>query len=249
VYFSSRSIILKNRDYQEADRFVTLFTERQGKFTAVARGVKKPKSSLRACTQPFCFSQLYFFQGKSDLALVTQGKPLEFFAAAREQFAETLSMLYLMDLLDQVLPERDPQPELFRVSLQVMQTLELSGRQPWLPRFFELRLLQELGYAPVLEQCARCGRPGRGSVFSLADGGLVCPECASGCGDFYPLSREALAALSFLSRAPLAAAAKVKISAAAWAQLEQLFLRALEYHFERSFKTLRAISGLQARGV
>jgi DNA repair protein RecO (recombination protein O) len=52
-YYQSRAIILKNMDYRESDKIIHLFTEKEGKLSALARGVKKPKSSLRACVQPF----------------------------------------------------------------------------------------------------------------------------------------------------------------------------------------------------
>jgi DNA repair protein RecO (recombination protein O) len=65
MYYKSRCIILKNRDLRETDKLVTIFSEPEGKTTAVAKGIKKPKSSLRGCIQPFCHSLLFFSRGGS----------------------------------------------------------------------------------------------------------------------------------------------------------------------------------------
>jgi DNA repair protein RecO (recombination protein O) len=78
MYYRSRSIVLKNMDFKETDKLVTVFSEDQGKMRAVAKGVKKPNSSLRACVQPFCCSQL-FFNGGRELDVITQGRLLDFF--------------------------------------------------------------------------------------------------------------------------------------------------------------------------
>jgi DNA repair protein RecO (recombination protein O) len=243
MYFSSQAIILKNRDYQEADRLVTMFTRRFGKLTAIARGVKKPKSSLRVCTQPFCCAQLYLYQGKSDLALLTQGQVQDFFPAARSRFDESLVLLYMMEALDQVLPEREPHERLFDLSLQAMQAVETGGKQPGPLRFFELSLLKELGYSPILEECVRCGASPPGHIFSVAEGGLICADCLESGEEHCRLTGETLAALRFLSRASLEAVGKLKISAAAWAELESLLAQTLTYHFERRFAVGEVLRG------
>jgi DNA repair protein RecO (recombination protein O) len=62
-------------------------------------------------------------------------------------------------------------------------------------------LLRELGYAPVLEACAVCGKPATGEklAFSPAAGGVLCPACAAGHRDRRPLSPRAWEALRRLS--------------------------------------------------
>jgi DNA repair protein RecO (recombination protein O) len=45
---------------------------------------------------------------------------------------------------------------------------------------FLLRSLAVAGYAPALEECARCGAPGSGRrlpAFAVAAGGMVCASC------------------------------------------------------------------------
>ncbi|MCU1691624.1 MAG: replication and repair protein RecO, partial [Frankiales bacterium] len=40
-----------------------------------------------------------------------------------------------------------------------------------------LRAMSVAGYAPALEDCARCGAPGPHRAFSVPAGGTVCPAC------------------------------------------------------------------------
>ena len=113
--YRSRAIILKTIDYRDADKLVTLFSEKHGKVRAVARGVKKPASSLRVCLQPFCHSNLYLSGGK-ELENVTQGKLIDFFPNIREDIDLTLQVLYLMELLDKSLMDHMALPSLYSVT-------------------------------------------------------------------------------------------------------------------------------------
>ena len=42
-----QGIVLRSRDYKEADQLVTIYTRELGKVTVQARGVKKTASKLR----------------------------------------------------------------------------------------------------------------------------------------------------------------------------------------------------------
>ena len=99
MYYRSKGIVLKAMDNRESDKIVTIFTEKEGKISAVAKGTKKPNSSLRACVQPFVFSSLYFSQGKS-MDIITQGKLLDFFGNSREDLLRTLYCIFFLQLLD-----------------------------------------------------------------------------------------------------------------------------------------------------
>ena len=68
---------------------LTIFSEKEGKITAVAKGIKKTRSSLRGCVQPFCHSLLFYNRGK-EMDLITQGKIIDFFGNSREDMNRTL---------------------------------------------------------------------------------------------------------------------------------------------------------------
>src|SRR5206468_3885753 len=94
--------------------------------------------------------------------------------------------------------ENDPHPQLFDEALAALQEFT----EPVGPRVarFELVLLRELGYSPLLDICAVCHAPAEtASAFSAAAGGVLCAGCAPRQRDRRPLSpdcREALRRLS-----------------------------------------------------
>ncbi|HOB11753.1 MAG TPA: DNA repair protein RecO [Syntrophomonadaceae bacterium] len=245
MYYNAPVIIIKSIDFGEADKLVTVFSEQYGKLRAVARGIKKPKSSLRSCLQPFCYSQLHFYQGR-DLELITQGRLLDFFGNAREDLEKTLYSVYLMELLDKSLMDRMPAPELFRLTLDTLRAINHGGLNPLLIRRFELNLAIHLGYRPVLDQCVACGQNQDLTGFNLAEGGMICRKCAT--ADTYrliPLSGECLAILRQLEKASSAMLTRLRASDTALDQMEHFLEQYLEYFLERQFKLKETIRYLK----
>ncbi len=245
-YYHSLGFILRNRDYREADRLVTVFTEKHGKISAVARGVKKAKSSLRACTQPFCYSELFLRRGKT-LDMITQGKTIDFFGRARENMETVMYLLYITEILDKVLPEHQPCPELFAATVRLVQTLEEKGPRPVYLRWFEARVIDQLGFTPELNQCVSCrGREKPGNYFSIADGGLLCENCYQHTTNaIYFLNPEVLAILRLLLKTDVTFLDRLQMREPVLKQLEQFWEKYLEYHLEHRFALKNALAVLK----
>ncbi len=246
LYYKSLGFILRNRDYLEADRLISIFTEKYGKIGAIAKGVKKPKSSLRACTQPFCYSELFLRRGKS-LDIVSQGRILEFFGHSREDMVSVMYLLYMTEILDKILPENQPYPELFFHTIEIVQTLENKGPRPILLRYFEAQVMNDLGFSPVLNQCVNCGsQKALGEFFSIVEGGLLCKECYQRTTEpVFFMNAEVLAVLKLLLRADLKMIERLRLNEQTHAQIERFWEKYLEYHLERRFALKNALSVLK----
>ncbi len=247
MYYQGRGVILRQRDFKDSDKLLSIFTEKEGKITAIAKGVKKTKSSLRACVQPFCHSYLHFNQGKN-MDLITQAKLLDFYGNTRQDLERALNCYYLMELLDKSLLEHVPLPDLYQTLVAVLEALNEQGLNPLFIRYFECQLLVTLGYKPVLKQCVNCGQKLAGQFhFSLAEGGMICPACLS-TGEFNSivrLSGETTGLLGLLTDGGMQALNRVKVSPAGLKQLELFLEKYLEYHLERKFKMKNTINILK----
>jgi len=239
--YNSRGFILRQRDYRDSDKLLSIFTEKKGKITAVAKGIKKPKSSLRACAQPFCHAYLHLNQGR-EMDLLTQARLLDFYANSRSDLERSLYCIYLMELLDKSLLENIPLPALYKTLLLVLSAINEQGLNPLFIRYFEAQLLASLGYKPVLSHCLSCNRKASSSFrFSLAEGGLVCPDCCEEGNDVITISGETMGLLRLLSEGSFQALPRVKVSPSALKELEYLLEKYLEYHLDRRFKLKNTI--------
>ncbi len=249
MYSKSRSIIIKNMDFRDADKLVTLFSEKEGKIRAIAKGIKKPNSSLRACVQPFAHSFLFFSSGR-ELGIITQGQVLDFYSYIRDDINLSLNITYLMELLDKSLLENVPFPRLYQTTLQVLDTLNQADAayNPLIFRYYEMALLKELGYKPVVERCVICGKSdGDINYLSISEGGTVCTVCSPQSGHNLTVSKESLAILKLLAAANITTLTRVKASANTLKQIELILERYLEYHLERKFKVKDTIKRLKKR--
>lgn len=246
AYYSSKGLVLRNRDYLEADRLVTIFTEKYGKISAIAKGVKKAKSSLRACTQPFCYSEFFLRRGKS-LDAVSQGQTLDFFGNIRENMDAVMYLLYITEILDKVLPERQPYPELLACAVKIIKIIDAKGPRPLWLRYFEAQVMKELGFEPVLDQCVHCGnRKDLGNYFSIAEGGVVCSACYPKTPEvIFFMNAEIMAILRLLLRADLVMLERLQIKEKTAQQVEQFWEKYLEYHLERRFALKNALTVLK----
>lgn len=77
--FNSQAIILRRTNYGEADRVLSLLTPGRGKISAIAKGVRKPKSKLAGGLELFALCDITIMEGRGDLGLVTSARMQRFF--------------------------------------------------------------------------------------------------------------------------------------------------------------------------
>jgi DNA repair protein RecO (recombination protein O) len=134
--------ILQQRAYRESSVLLELFTRDHGIVSLVAKGVRKPKSSLAGVLQAFTQLQVSY-QGRHELKTLTHAEYVQRFALQR---LALYCGFYVNELLQKFLYRHDPHPELFdgyRVCLQ-----RLAGELPieQTLRYFELSVLEASGY-------------------------------------------------------------------------------------------------------
>lgn len=175
--YKADAIVIRSREYGEADRLITLFSREKGKLEAVAKGVRKPKSRQRGGTQLFTYADFLLHRGKT-LDTVSQVHPRESFSHLWDDFNRTIAASGIVELLDTATAREQPEPELFTLTLSFLFLLKYVD--PYIAQAaYTLRLLNSQGYFPGLEGCMECGKSTAGEHFFLSSeaGGLLCPSC------------------------------------------------------------------------
>ncbi len=148
--------IIHRRDYRNTSLLLELFTAEEGRAPAIAKGAKSGRASRAALLQPFV-PLLVSLRGRGEikqlLKVEAEGRP---FTLTGERL---YCGFYLNELLMRLLERGDPYPRLFTCYLDTLNRLvEGEPRDPCL-RFFELTLLEELGYGLLLDRTADSGEP------------------------------------------------------------------------------------------
>jgi len=236
AYFKTLGLVLKNQNYKEADKLLTVYTREQGKIPAIAKGVRKVKSSIRGGIQLFSHSEFVFYRGRS-LDTVTQCAVIEPFAQLRSDLDRFAFAAYLAELTVEAVPEREANPELFYLLLTCLHLL-VNHDPRLVTRLYEIRLMNILGYAPELGCCLGCGENNfRKMYFSLQEVGLVCERCAGDYAPLMPVSGGAAANLRALSSMELNKCGRLRLSPSLQQELSILLGRYVELQLERKFKS------------
>ncbi len=246
MYQRTDALVLKSFDLRETDQILTLFSRELGKISVVAKGVKKPQSTLRGLVQPFCYSQ-FFLTRTGEMHLITQGRLGEFFGNIREDLDKTLQALYVLELLDKSTVERDPNPALLNLTLQVLRYIENNPVSSVSLRFYEMKLLGAVGFAPVLDRCSNCHKADDLIYFSRASGGAVCNSCATESSAVRILPAT-LAVLRTLQHSGLSILPRLRLNPSVLEQTEKVLEDYLEFYLERKLNlksVMRTLKGVR----
>ena len=176
--YRDRGVVLRTYKLGEADRIVVVLTEGHGKVRAVAKGVRKTKSRFGGRLEPTSHVSLQLYEGR-ELDVVTQADTLEHHRQVREDLDRLAKASAVLEAVDQVAQDREPSPQLYRMTVGALRSLEQQD-SPLLLAGFYWKLLAAEGVAPLVDACARCGSDGPLVAFDLTEGGVLCRECRTG---------------------------------------------------------------------
>lgn len=172
--------MLSSLDYGDTDRIVSLFTLEHGRISAFARSARKSRKRFGAALETFSHIEAHV-RLKEGLCSVQEAVSGTAFTGIRSDLARISHALYACELVEAMTPEGHPIPRLYRLLTMYLEHLDSTAAVGGDRRFFEINLLNILGYRPALEECSRCEAPFKASGAVLQDHGhLVCPGCGSG---------------------------------------------------------------------
>lgn len=171
------AVVLHRRAYRETSLLLDVFTADFGRIRLLAKGVKRKQKSYGHLLQPFIVLRLSW-AGKGDLAVLTATEPVGGGCTTLEG-AALFCGFYMNELLLHLLPPRDPHPEVFRFYLEALTQIGAGDCKESVLRFFELVLLEKIGYGLSLDKEATCGReidPAKTYAYILDQGPVEAQE-------------------------------------------------------------------------
>jgi len=234
--YRDRGVVLRTYKLGESDRIVTFLTEGHGKVRAVAKGVRRTKSKFGARLEPTSHVALQLYEGR-ELDIVTQAEGVDLFRAVREDLDRLTRAVTMLEAVDQVSMEREPNVDLYRMLLGALRALD-DRNSPLVVAGFHWKLLALEGFRPMVEACAVCDEPTGLVAFDPIEGGLLCAEHRRGTR----LSAEAIELLQQILGGRLAAALDAPASSATH-EVDHLATRVMEHHLERRLRSVGLLDG------
>lgn len=141
--FKTEGIIIKRRNYGEADRLLTVLTKYNGKMQVKATGIRRIPSRRSPHVELLNHSVLGLYRGRS-YAILTEAQALDNFSPIKSDLERIGHAYHICELIDGLCPENQENTKAFFLLKNILNNL--SQNIPVSIREFEIELLSILGY-------------------------------------------------------------------------------------------------------
>ena len=168
-----RGIIIKQSNYGDAHRMLTIFTESDGIIKAVRYGVRGKKTSNAAAFQLLCYGDFKLRPSRGDIMTASSADILDGFYPVSEDIVKLSLLSYLADITYVMLGEANPDRRILSLFLNTVYAAAYL-KEPYLKlkTVYELKLMCAVGFMPRLGGCGVCGE--KANYFSPDGGCMVC---------------------------------------------------------------------------
>lgn len=239
MHFTTRGIVLRETDYKDYDKILTVLTCDRGKLSLRARGVKQKSSRLKSGCQLLAFSEFTVFEN-CGFFTINEAVPKEMFLSLRDDLEKMSLASYIAQVTETMAQENDADPQLLSLCLNSLYALSILKKPQLLVKaVFEFRAACQAGYMPDLSGCTVCGKQEE-LRFCTSAGVLLCSDCPEpgDMGIRIPLSQSVLAALRYISHCEMKALFSFSVGEDTVQRLSELTETYLLTQLERGFFTL-----------
>jgi len=246
---TSEAIILRTWPVHESDLIVSFFTRDYGRMRGVAKAALKSRKRFGGALEPMTLARAWFAERpRQELARLDQLEIIRSPLSSPVDHTRMAVLSFYAELIDEALPERDPQDAVFRLLVSVLEqtsAVDSETAQSWMAlTYFSLWMTRLMGLLPDIGRCIVCGEPLRGAEvsFSSYTDGLFC--LLHGNASARALSSDSWQLAQRMLKAPAAAFAAEPWPRKRGQDLRRFTLQTLERHLERKLKSAEAIARL-----
>lgn len=240
------AIVLRTMKYRETSLLAVLYTLAMGKISVIAKGARDGKSSLGASLQPMNHVTAVFYKKETrDLQLLTQCDVVHPNRGLTENMERMAAGMAIVELADAVTPAEEENPRLFELLARTLAAASSATKNPGNALYyFEMRLLENLGFRPDVHRCYNCGTPvdasGPAHGLHMGFNGILCADCSAKGLGLQPLSAPAVRVLQRLQEIDGAeAVTRITLPPAVRGEIAGVLRRFLLGHVE-GLRTLRS---------
>lgn len=244
--YKAEGVVLRTRNLGEADKIVILYTREAGKVGAVARGARRVRSRLLGSTQLFAHGRYLLYEGKN-LHTLSQGELVRAFRRLREDLTRMAYASYLAELTDVAIEEGEPHEAVFVAFVRALALLEDGDADDLALRWYESRLMQELGYGMRLDDCSVCESAIEQDAWASAEsGGLLCGRCRQADAAAQRLSAGVLGMLRRIAASDGTRLSVLRPNPADRRLMAQVLRRHIDFRLRRRIKSAEFLATLES---
>jgi len=141
-YLKDKAFVLRRINFGDSDRFITLFSQNNGKIEVVAKGVRKINSRRSGSIELLNLIEFQAVRTPKSLIL-TEVKLINSFEHLKRELTNIKKVFLMCELLEAVLPQAVEHSEIFDLVERAAGVMDEPGKNM---AYFQARLLSELGF-------------------------------------------------------------------------------------------------------
>ncbi len=241
---TSEAVVLRTWPVHESDLIVSFFTREHGRVKGLAKAALRSRKRFGGALEPMTLARAWYAEKpRQELVRLDQLEVVRSPLSSPVDQVRMTVLSFFAELLDQALPEHDPQETIFRLLVSVLE--QTTVEQPWMPlTYFQLWMTRLMGLLPDIAHCTACGetlRPGEATFNTYADG-LFCAVHRNQSAS--ELSVDSWQMAMRMLRAPVGAFAAEPWPKRRGQDLRRFTLQSIERHLERKLRTAEVLARL-----
>lgn len=177
----TEAVVLSKINYGDSSSIVSLYSDTEGKFSAIVKGARNPKSKIGKVVDPLNHIQIIFYKKNTrEIQIITSADLISYFSRIKQDLDALKYALAILELVKNLTLEDEPNQKLFKGLIRILNHLENEKENPAiLYGRFLIFFISELGYDLAINKCAICGKDNKpnGNLGFDLELGFVCNEC------------------------------------------------------------------------
>lgn len=143
--FKTEGIVIKRRNFNEADRIITVFSKRNGKINIKASGVRKITSRRSSHIELLNYSIFSLHQNKN-MPILTEVESLNNFSPLKKDLKKIAASYHICELIDGLCAENQENEAIFNLLTKTLNKISNNFNLKETVYAFEIELLSLLGF-------------------------------------------------------------------------------------------------------
>ncbi|PIT97113.1 DNA repair protein RecO [Candidatus Berkelbacteria bacterium CG10_big_fil_rev_8_21_14_0_10_41_12] len=219
--YKFEGVVIKVRNFSEADKIITFFTREFGKRDLVAKGVKKIKSRKSPFLDLGSINKIFAAETKG-LDIISEVENIYLPKKISGDLGRTYCLSFVLEVTNKLFQEEEDHRYIYKLLKETIRLIDKRVAES-IRLIFVLKILDHNGYLGDLKECSVCGgdlRKNELFSFSKIDGDISHRKCHNElCLD---LSDDELKLLKSWVKLPIGQAVKIKAPKKIMKKIEDL---------------------------
>jgi len=241
----TEAIVIKEMNYSESSKIITLYSLNEGKIRLIAKGSRRIKSKFASAISLFNYLKIiYYEKEQKELFTLSEADIIESYHNIHTNLKTFAYASLFIEAIDKGTSDYDSNPRIFSLLLNFLRLINKSKKPQEITTLFLIKLLSLIGIQPIIQHCVKCSSTERLNSIDIEEGGVICPKCMDKRKSYEHLTTGSLKILQKVPETKIPRISVLRISENQLQSLFELLMKYYSYYLEGEFKSLGFIKSL-----